>query len=160
MWPNKLPQLTGRNWQKEKATRRVSCLLVFILAMTIPTFSFGAEPQTKEGVGITKQQFMQSLLSVQQFKDQKQKEYEQFRQQLMETRKKELQEFEEKLKAAIPQDREQMRKQLEQKKTALREQTKQELEQKKKQLKAEEKQLLELRKKEIQEKMKRRFNDK
>ena len=97
--------------------RRITCLLVLILAMAIPSFSFGAEPQEKQGTVLTKKQMLQSI---QQFKDQKKKELGQFKHQLIESRKKELQEFEEKLKAAIPQDQEKIRKQLEQKKAALR----------------------------------------
>ncbi len=58
--------------------KRLSCLLVLILAMSVPSFCFGAEPQEKQGPGITKQLILQS---VQQSKDQKKKEFQQLKDQ-------------------------------------------------------------------------------
>ena len=145
-------QTDFRNGRKEKTMTRLSLLLALILAVAIPSFSLGAEPQDKQGAQINKQQVLQSI---RQFKDQKKTEFEQLKQRLKESGKRELQELKDKLKAAKPEDRENLKKELDQKKTALKEQAKRELDQKKDQFKAELKQLVEQTKKKIQEKMKK-----
>ncbi len=77
MCPNNLRPLRGM--------KTLKIVLVLILAMTIPSFSLGAKPQEKQGTGLSKQQAAQSL---QQFKDQKKKEFERFVQKLMDSKKR------------------------------------------------------------------------
>ena len=72
----------------------------------------GSEPQEKPGAEMTTQQ------ALRQFRDQKEKEFEQFRRQMIKSRKKELQEFKDKLRKAKPEDQENLKKQFEQEQDA------------------------------------------
>ncbi len=58
------------NWLKGNAMRRFCCALALILAVAVPSVTFGGEPQDKEGTQTAKQQ---SLQSVQKIKNQKKK---------------------------------------------------------------------------------------
>ncbi len=73
--------------------RKLGWLMVVILTMAIPNFCFGTDAQVIQAI-------LDAKRSVQQFQDQKKKEFEQFKQQLMDSRKKELQELKDKFKAA------------------------------------------------------------
>ena len=154
MWQGRLPQLNSLTYRKGKAMRKLSSFLVFLLTMGIPFVCPGTEPQEKPGAEMTTKEVLQ------QFRDQKKKEFEQFRRQMIKNRKKELQEFKDKFKKAQAEDRENLKKQFEQEQATRLEETKRELEQKKNELKAQLKQLMEQRDKELQERMKRRFNQK
>jgi hypothetical protein len=46
--------------------KRLSCVVVLILAIAIPNLCFGADAQDKQGIAEAKQQFKQSII---QFKD-------------------------------------------------------------------------------------------
>jgi len=56
--------------------KRLSCVVVLILAIAIPNFGFGADAQDKQGIAAAIQQFKQSIV---QFKDHQNKEFEQFK---------------------------------------------------------------------------------
>ena len=141
-------QWNDRNFRKEKDMRKLGWLMVFILTMAIPNFCFGTDAQVIQAI-------LDAKRSVQEFHDQKRKEFRQFKQQLMDSRKKELQELNDKYKAAKPEDRRNLKKEFEQKKAALKEQPKKELEEKRNQLNADLKQFIEEKKKEIRGKMKK-----
>ena len=61
--------------------RKLGWLMVVILTMAIPNFCFGTDAQVIQAI-------LDAKRSVQQFHDQKTKEFGQFKQQLMDSRKK------------------------------------------------------------------------
>jgi len=56
--------------------KRLSCVVVLILAIAIPNVGFGADAQDKQSIAAAIQQFKQSIV---QFKDHQNKEFEQFK---------------------------------------------------------------------------------